>query len=66
MSKENFPNLQAVGLIIDIRTALQNRVRGNAKKAGEAKIAALFMDEIRKFVASTNVALDQYFGTEPK
>lgn len=42
MSKENRPNLHAVGLMIDIQNAVKSRIRGPAKELlDEAEILIL-------------------------
>lgn len=62
MSEEQRPNLNAVGLMCAIVEGLEKYIRGNAGKAGMAKVLPLFKDEIQKFVNQTDEALDQYFG----
>ena len=66
MSVENSPNLNAVGFMTAILDALKHHIRGNAAKADYGKVLVLFIDDIKKFTAQTDAALDQYFGTEPK
>jgi hypothetical protein len=64
MSKENRPNLNAVGLQTDIITALEKRMRGPAAKAGMAKVLPLVADGIAGLVELIDGVLDDNFGRE--
>jgi hypothetical protein len=62
MSIENRPNLHAIGLLTDIFTALEGRIRGKAKTAGFAFVLPLLSEDIQDFVEKVNTILDDTFG----
>jgi hypothetical protein len=64
MSKENRPNLNAAGLASDIYSAIENRLRGPAAKAGMAKVMPLVTDGVTGLVELIDGVLDDNFGTE--
>lgn len=64
MSKENRPNLNAVGLIVDIMESLEQHVRGPAQAAGfHQRVWPLLEDDVKKFIEQVDESLNQYFGT---
>jgi hypothetical protein len=63
MSKENRPNLNAVGLTVDIMNSLRKHIRGPAGKATIGTVFTLLESEVRDFVEKVDEHLNQYFGT---
>lgn len=63
MSVDNHPNLQAVGLTVDIITALNNRVRGNAGQVPFAEVLAMLEQDIQDFVVLASTKLDATYSS---
>lgn len=62
MSKENRPNLNAVGLLVDIQNAVQNRIRGKAKQAGNGDILVLTHNIFLPAIEKLDKELDEKYG----
>ena len=64
MSKENRPNLNAVGLSVDITRSIEKYIRGKAAYDSNAsKVFELTENSILDFVEEINLLLDEEFGT---
>lgn len=64
MSRENNPNINAAGLVIDLFSAINKHSRGNAKKAGRAAIIQAVADAAARFSTEISIMLDEKFGVE--
>lgn len=62
MSVANRPNLNAVGLMVDITDAVAKRIRGKAGEAGIQKVFPLITNQITRFVEEIDETLDREFG----
>lgn len=62
MSKQNRPNLHAVGLLTDILTSVENRVRGKAGLAEKSEVLMLISEEVMSFVEKVDAKLNNKFG----
>jgi hypothetical protein len=62
MSRENRPNLHAVGLLTDIIKSLETRIRGKAGEAGMKEVLPLLSDEINSFINEIDLLLDEKYG----
>ena len=61
MSIENRPNLNAVGLLIDIQTAIERNIRGSATEANLADILVLVHKVFLPAIEEFDSQLDQRF-----
>jgi hypothetical protein len=61
MSVENRPNLHAVGLLVDIQTALRQRLRGKAKQ-DENNAVSQVLQQISTFCDELSDHLDEIYG----
>ena len=64
MSEENRPNLNAVGLTVDIITSIDKYRRGNAGKADIMKVVDTVRGCLEIFVEDINDILDLNFGEQ--
>lgn len=64
MSLDNNPNLNAVGVFVDIFESLQRHVRGNAREAGKSALLTVTVTDIADFAHQLSSKLDQEFGRE--
>lgn len=62
MSEKNRPNLNAVGVAVDIMNSLEKHIRGKARKAGTAKVYLLLSNEIQEFVEKIDTLLNEEYG----
>lgn len=62
MSVENHPNFHAVGFLMDIYSSFEERVRGEAAKAGMPELLPLIADRITEFVNEIDEILDKKYG----
>ena len=61
MSEESRPNLNAVGLVVDIISSIERHRRGKACQVKLSKIISLVRDSIELFVEDINDILDNEF-----
>jgi len=61
MSIENNPNIQAVGLTVDIVNSYMHNLRGKAAE-DKPKALQILTSKIVKFVTELSEELDQTFG----
>ena len=62
MSEENRPNLNAVGLAVDIISSIEKHTRGQAgQESNASRVFELTSNLIRDFVVDTNDILDNEF-----
>jgi hypothetical protein len=66
MSIENRPNLNAVGLLIDILAAIDKRKRGEAGKTKPGQLINLVGTKATEFVEEINSILNDNFKEENK
>lgn len=64
MSKENRPNINAVGLMVGLTHAIELHIRGNARRAGTVSVLDLLNEDILTFVESVSEKLDEKYGRE--
>ena len=62
MSEENRPNLNAVGLAVDIISSIDKHRRGEAGKADIMKVVDTVRNCLEIFVEDINDILDNEFG----
>lgn len=62
MSKELRPNMNCVGLTVDILESIDKHKRGNAAQTNLTVILRLLRTDIVDFVDKVDGALNQYFG----
>lgn len=64
MSKENHPNIQSIGLTVDVVNSIIQHIRGPAKKhaVGYEYIADLLQEDIVDFVTTVSAKLDEKYG----
>jgi hypothetical protein len=63
MSIERHPNINAVGLTIEVIEGFKKYLRGNASKE-PIKALELLEDDIQEFIIRVSESLDQYFGVQ--
>jgi hypothetical protein len=62
MSKENRPNLNAVGFMVDIWSSLDKRIRGEAKRADRGERMQLLAEMVKEFVEEVDEKLNLKYG----
>ena len=63
MSEENRPNLNAVGLVVDIMESIEKHKRGNARKNPKSiHVIEILKDEILDFIEVVNDKLNDAYG----
>jgi hypothetical protein len=63
MSVERHPNVNAVGLTVEVIEGFKKYLRGNAAKE-PMKALGLIEDDIQNFIIRVSESLDQYFGVK--
>lgn len=61
MSKENHPNVNAVGLMLEVQKVLMNSLRGPAEQK-KKDLEFLLLNESRKFAIQISELLDDEVG----